>query len=149
MPPRLALILLASLALSACPAVDDDDATNAGDCSDLAATVNPPVMNLTAPADSTIYALTDDIPVIGTVSDEGTEPGDLDLDLFDVIDIEPERVDVELPDIDGSGGFSFSIPAGTLVGERHVLRMVVIDPDGCTDSEEAFVCIDTTDCLGS
>ncbi len=146
---RLPLLLLASSLLVGCPSVDDDDDSRATDCSDLAASQYPPELGLTAPPNSTIYAGTDEIPVIGNVTDEGTDSADLELELFDVINVEPEPLDVSLPVPDGSGDFSFSIPAGVLDQGEHVLRLLATDPDGCTGYEEAFVCIDTADCLGS
>ncbi len=146
---RLLLLLIASSLLAACPAVGDDDDSRSTDCSDLAASQYPPELGLTAPPNSTIYAGTDEIPVIGNVVDEGTDAADLLLELFDVINVEPEPLDVELPVPDGSGDFSFSLPGGTLEQGEHVLRLLATDPDGCTGYEEAFVCVDMADCLGS
>lgn len=144
---RFHLLLLAWSLIVACPEANDDDSRST-DCTDLAAMENMPEVTLSAPPSSTIYSISDDIPVIGTVADEGTAPTDIGLELFDVIDVEPEPVDVDVPTADASGGFSFSIPGDDLGQGQHVLRLLATDPDGCTGWEEVFFCIDTVDCLG-
>jgi hypothetical protein len=146
---RLALGLLL-LPLIGCPSTgtsDDDDTGSSGDCSDLEAAQNPPEVTLTAPPQSEIYTAGDSIPVLGTVTDEDTDPGDLSLELLEVINVTPEDIDIDLPDVGNDDSISFSIPAGTLEQGQHVIRLRVTDPDGCQGTDDRFFCIDTADCV--
>ena len=105
MPLRSALTLLCLL-LVGCPTTDepsDDDDAGSTDCSDLEAAQNPPEVELTAPPQSEIYPGADSISVLGTVTDEGTDPEDIALELVDVINVTPEALEVDLPPVGANG----------------------------------------------
>ncbi len=145
---RFALCLLL-VPLLGCPTggTTDDDDTVSSDCTDITAAQNPPEVTLTAPPQSQIYAASDSIPVLGTVTDEGTDPADLGLELLDVINVTPEAIDIALPDVGTDDSISFSIPGGTFSMGQHVIRLRVTDPDGCQGVDDRFFCVDTADCV--
>ncbi len=146
---RIALFALL-LPLVGCPstgATDDDDTGGSTDCSDLEAAQNPPEVTLTAPPQSEIYTAGDSIPFLGTVIDEGTDPGDISLELLDVIDVTPEAIDFDLPSVGSDDSISFSLPADALSSGQHVIRLRATDPDGCQGADDRFFCIDTADCV--
>jgi hypothetical protein len=144
----LALIVLpATLALTACTTGDDDD--NAGDCTDLTAAANPPTITTSAPNDGAIFAAGDSINVVANVSDPNADATDLSVELSDVINVTPEDIGVPAATPDADGRVAFSIPGGTFDEGDHVLRVEVVDPDGCTANDEILICIDTQSCPSS
>jgi hypothetical protein len=145
---RASLCLLL-LPLIGCPtaAPSDDDDVMGTDCSDITAAQNPPSVILTAPPQSEIYAASDSIPVLGTVTDAGTDPTDIGLELLEVINVTPEVIDVELPELGSDGSLSFSIPGDTFDAGQHVIRIRATDPHGCQGSDDRFFCVDTADCV--
>lgn len=146
---RLALSLLL-LALCGCPTtvspVDDDD-SGPRDCTDIEAAQSPPQVELTAPPQSDIFASTDSVNVLGTVADEGTDPGDIFLELLDVTNVTPVAIDIDLPAVGDDGSIGFTIPAGTFETGPRVIRLRATDPDGCQGHDDRFFCVDTVDCV--
>lgn len=146
---RFVLSLLL-VALCGCPTsvtpVDDDDSSPT-DCSDIGAGQNPPEVVLTAPPQSEIFAATDNLSVIGSVRDEGTDPADIALELLDVTDVTPAAIDLDLPEIGSDDSISFVIPGGTFEMGPRVIRLRATDPDGCQGFDDRFFCIDTADCV--
>lgn len=151
MPLRLTPLLLALL-LIGCPTSgtgSDDDDVGSTDCSDISAAQNPPEVELTAPPQSTIYSDGDTINFLGTATDEGTDPSDLEFEVLQMINVTPEDLGITIDAPASDGSLAFSLEAGDLGQGEHVIRLRATDPDGCQGADERFFCIDTADCVSN